>query len=114
MSTPGNSHPAVGNFEQPVLEIVNPETFRSVRSAIETCFSQAKVADFLKSLSRAGLRIRSFEDVLAPGLFGSNVKPQYQSLTNGDQGQIREFYLATLEKIDPALRQRFFKLYAYY
>ncbi len=114
MSTPGNTHPAVGNFEQPVLEIVNPETFQSVRSAVESCFSQARVADFLKSLSRAGVRIRSFEDVLSHGLLGAKVKPEYQSLTNADQGQIREFYLATLEKIDPALRQRFFKLYAYY
>jgi hypothetical protein len=35
-------------------------------------------------------------------------------LGNADQGQIREFYLASLEKVAPEVRQRFFKLYAYY
>ena len=38
---------------------------------------------------------------------------EYGSLTNGDQGQIREFYLASLEQVSPELRSRFFKLYAY-
>ena len=33
---------------------------------------------------------------------------------NGDQGQIREFYLASLERVAPELRTEFFKLYAYY
>jgi len=35
-------------------------------------------------------------------------------LGNADQGQIREFYLASLERVTPELRQKFFKLYAYY
>ena len=38
----------------------------------------------------------------------------YQQLGNADQGQIREFYLASLERVPPELRQKFFKLYAYY
>jgi len=35
-------------------------------------------------------------------------------LTGGDQGQIREFYLASLEKVELALRDKYFKVYAYY
>jgi hypothetical protein len=35
-------------------------------------------------------------------------------LSNGDQGQIREFYLASLEKVDASLRDKHFKVYAYY
>jgi hypothetical protein len=38
----------------------------------------------------------------------------YKKLGNADQGQIREFYLASVEKVDPALRAKYLKLYAYY
>ena len=108
------SSPAVGNFEQPVLPIADPQPFHAVHSAIEAAFSSAKVAAFLKSLARHSLRIREFEVVLAHGLLGENSRAEYSSLGNADQGQLREFYLASLERIAPELRQRFFKLYAYY
>jgi hypothetical protein len=101
-------------FEKPPLTVVDPSAFSSVRSAIEKCFSAASVAGFLKSMDRSGLRIRSFEAVLGKGLLGSSTKATYDSLTNGDQGQIREFYLASLEKVAPDLRDKFFKLYSYY
>jgi hypothetical protein len=35
-------------------------------------------------------------------------------LSNGDQGQIREFYLASVEKVELKLRDKHFKIYAYY
>ena len=35
-------------------------------------------------------------------------------LDNSDQGQIRELYLASLERVAPELREKFFRLYAYY
>ena len=104
----------IGNFDQPVLPIVNPAGFGAVRAAIETAFSSGRVADFLKSLERQGLRIRHFEDVLAKGLLGKSVPAEYGQLENGDQGQIREFYLGSLERVAPDLRQKFFRLYAYY
>jgi hypothetical protein len=104
----------IGNFDQPVLEIVNPTVFQAVRSAVESAFSSSRVADFLSSLQRQGLRIRHFEDVLAKGLLGKSTTSEYGQLENGDQGQIREFYLASLERVTPELRQKFFKLYAYY
>jgi hypothetical protein len=100
--------------EQAVIPVANPEAFGAVRAAIETAFSPARVKDFLKSVERAGLRIRDFELVLRKGLLGVNAASEYSSLANGDQGQIREFYLASLEKVAPELRAKFLKLYAYY
>jgi hypothetical protein len=100
--------------EQAVLPVADPEAFGAVRAAIQTAFSPAKVNDFLASLQRAGLRIRDFELVLRKGLLGAPTAGNYTRLGNGDQGQIRELYLASLEKVAPELRAKFFKLYAYY
>jgi hypothetical protein len=52
--------------------------------------------------------------VLLKGILGAPTAGEYGRLGNGDQGQIREFYLASLEKVAPDLRTQFFKLYAYY
>jgi len=104
----------IGNFDQPILPIGDPAGFGAVRTAIEAAFSSSRVAAFLKSLDRAGLRIRHFEAVLDKGLLGAPTKSEYGGLGNADQGQIREFYLASLERVTPELRQKFFKLYAYY
>jgi len=100
--------------EQAVIPVADPEAFGVVRSAIQTSFSSAKVEDFLKSVVRAGLRIRDFELVLNKGLLGTSVSATYARLGNGDQGQIREFYLASLEKVPSELRTRYYRLYAYY
>ena len=100
--------------EQATIPVADPEAFGAVRSAIQTAFSSSRVKDFLKSVERAGLRIRSFESVLRKGLLGAATTAEYDRLGNGDQGMIREFYLASLEKVTPELRTQFFKLYAYY
>ena len=94
--------------------MADPEAFGAVKTAIETAFSPDKVNDFLRSVARAGLRIRDFELVLRKGLLGATTAGEYDRLGNGDQGQIREFYLASLEKVTPELRAKFLKLYAYY
>ncbi len=101
-------------FQKAVLEVSDPQSFSSLRGAIENAFSGPRVADFLKSLERAGLRVRSFEAVLKAGKLGTSVAAEYGKLGNADQGQIREFYLASLEKVAPDVRNKFFKLYAYY
>ena len=100
--------------EQPVLPIAEPEAFGVVKTAIETSFSSGKVRDFLRSLEQKGARIREFEVVLDKGLLGPKTAGEYKRLPDGDQGQIREFYLASLEKVAPELRQQFFRLYSYY
>ncbi|WP_084080661.1 hypothetical protein [Edaphobacter aggregans] len=100
--------------EQPVLPIADPVAFGAVKTAIETSFSSGKIREFLRSLERRNVRIREFEDVLGKGLLGPKAEAEYKRLPDGDQGQIREFYLASLEKVVPELRQQFFRLYAYY
>ena len=46
------------------------------------------------------------------GILGAET--EYGRLGIGDQGLIREFYLASREQVAPELRAKFFKLYAYY
>ena len=87
---------------------------RRFGGAIEASFSTGRVAEFLKSLTGSSLRIRDFESVLNRGLLGAETKADYGKLGNADQGQIREFYLASLERVPADLRQKYFKLYAYY
>ncbi len=101
-------------YQQAIIPIADPNTFGAVRDAISGSFSAPRVSDFLRALDRSSVRIRDFETVLSKGLLGPETSAQYARLPDGDQGQIREFYLASLEKIDPDLRNRFFKLYAYY
>ena len=121
-TTPGSTASATASatagisalFHQPVLSIADPARFGAVHAAIEQAFSAGRVQDFLRSLERAGMRIRNFEDVLGKGLLGAQTQAEYGRLGNGDQGQIREFYLASLERVSLELREKFLKLYAYY
>ena len=101
-------------YQQAVIPVADPATFGAVRTAIDTGFSSARVADFLRSVDRSGVRIREFESVLDRGLLGPDLAAQYARLGDADQGQIRELYLGALERVSPELRNRFFKLYAYY
>ena len=101
-------------YQQAVIPVADPASFGAVRTAIDTGFSSARIADFLRSVDRSGLRIREFESVLDRGLLGPEIAAHYARLGNADQGQIRELYLASLERVSPDLRNRFFKLYAYY
>ncbi len=101
-------------YERPTMNILDAQTFATVKRAVEDSFATGNVAKFFKSVERSGLRIRSFEAVLKAGKLGVGTEAEYAKLDNADQGQIREFYLASLEKVDLALRDKFFKLYAYY
>ncbi len=100
--------------DQGAIPVTDPENYDAVYAAIEAAFSAATVKDFLGSMLRAGLRIRDFELILRKGILGEPAQAKYNRLGNGDQGLIREFYLASLEKVAPELRAKFFKLYAYY
>jgi hypothetical protein len=100
--------------EQGVIPVADPQNYGAVHAAIEAAFSAAKIKEFLGSMLRAGLRIRDFELVLRKGILGAPTASEYNHLGNGDQGLIREFYLASLEQVAPELRVKFFKLYAYY
>jgi hypothetical protein len=101
-------------YEQATIAVANQQAFGAVKSAIDTSFSNGKVNDFLKSLERSKLRIRDFEEVAHAGKLGDQVESTYKSLGDGDQGMIREHYLSTLEQVDPTLRRKYLKVYAYY
>ncbi len=101
-------------YERPAMDIVDLPTFNTVKQAIQSAFAPATVESFLKSLERDNIRIRNFEAVLHGGKLAASTEAEYNKLGNGDQGQIREFYLASLEKVELPLRDKFYKLYAYY
>ncbi len=101
-------------YEQAAIPITDPQTFGAVHDAITSCFSAARIGDFLNAVERSSLRIRDFESVIGKGILGPSTADDYARLPSGDQGQIREQYLASLEQVAPELRDRFFKLYAYY
>ena len=82
--------------EQAVLHVADPEPFGVVKGAIESSFSSGHVAAFLKTLERSSVRVRDFQSVLTKGLLGKATATEYGRLGNSDQGQIREFYLASL------------------
>ncbi len=101
-------------YEQATIAVTNAPVFGAVKQSIDTAFSTAKVSDFLQSLQSGKLRIREFEEVAAAGKLGPNTASQYNELGDGDQGMIREHYLTSLEQVDPTLRARYLKVYAYY
>ena len=101
-------------YQQATIPVSDPATFGAVQSAIDQSFSAGGVKDFLKSLDKSSLRIRDFEEVLNAGKLGPKTASSYAKLDDGDQGQIRELYLASLEKVPSDLRDKYFKLYAYY
>jgi hypothetical protein len=101
-------------FEQAVLPVHDQRTFTEVQAALEKAFAPATVVNFLRSVQRAKLRARQFEAVLAEGLLGANSSAKYAALGDSDRGQIREIYLSMVERVDPAVRAKFLKVYAYY
>lgn len=101
-------------YERPPVAVADPETFASLRAAVQSSFALPNVERFLQSLQRANLRIREFEAVLRTGKLGNQAAELYARLADGDQGQIRELYLASLEQVELPLRDKYFKLYAYY
>ena len=101
-------------YERPAVVIGDATTFAAVKGAIEGKFAASNVEGFLKSLGRSNLRIREFEAVAKAGKLGPETGAQYAKLPVGDQALVRELYLASLEQVEITLRDKYFKLYAYY
>ena len=101
-------------FEQAVLPIQDEATFAIVSGSLEIAFAPARVDEFLRRMSRARLRARQFEAILAGGLLGSAATAAYAQLGDSDRGHVRERYLNLVETVAPELRTRFLKVYAYY
>jgi hypothetical protein len=101
-------------FEQAALAVQDEETFAEVHRALEAAFARQQIERFLRRVQSAKLRARQFEAILASGLLGSEAPAKYAALGDSDRGQIREQYLSMVEKVDPAIRAKFLKVYAYY
>jgi hypothetical protein len=101
-------------FQKALIPVADPATYQRVHSAITLHTSPAAAESFLRAVRRAKLRIREFELLLAAGILGPDAAAAYHSLVPSDQGQIREAYLAAIERIAPALRTQYRKVYAYY
>ena len=101
-------------YERPAVAIGDAATFAAVKAAVEDKFAAGNVESFMKSLERAKLRIRDFEAVAKAGKLGAETAAQYAKLPMGDQALVRELYLASLERVEMGLRDKYFKLYAYY
>jgi hypothetical protein len=69
---------------------------------------------FLDRVNKAKLRIRDYEGVLKRGLLGKEAGSLYGALPVSDQGLTRERYLRLVEAVPLELRQRYFRVYAYY
>jgi len=107
-------------FEQASIKVEKTQEFAELQAAVEQAFLPEKVERFLKQMDRKGIRIRSFDAVLAQrvlegfGAAGLNARQLYEALPVSDQAQMREFYLSKLETVEQSLRHRFKKLYQYY
>ena len=101
-------------FEQAVLAIQDEKTFTEIRKVLDAAFAPKQVEKFLNNVQKRKLRARQFEQVLANGLLGAETPAKYAALCDSDRGQVREQYLRMVEKVDPAIRAKFLKLYAYY
>ncbi len=109
-------------FQQAGIPLEKGAEFEELKAGIERAFSPPRVAQFFQKLESKGIRIREFEKVLDKKLL-EQVDPQlkqrgarrlYDALSVGDQAQMREFYLRTLEQVDDGLRQKFYKIYVMY
>jgi hypothetical protein len=108
-------------FQQAQIPVQKVQEFEQLKAAIARVFSPEKVENFLCGLDKANVRVRDFERVVEERLIEqadpqlkAAAKQLYSALAVSDQGLIREFYLASLEKVDAAMRARFNKLYRYY
>jgi hypothetical protein len=109
-------------FEKAEIKVDRQTQFGELKSAIDRAVAPDRVEKFLSRMQRNDVRIRNFEAVLAKGIleYANGVKPAiicrtlYEALTVSDQAQMREFYLAKIEELDPAMRTKFKKLYQYY
>jgi hypothetical protein len=94
--------------------VQNEQGFAQLHALIDAAFDARDVDVFLNRVIRRKLRIRDYEGVLKGGLLGKEAIALYQALPASDQGLTRERYLRLVEAVPMELRQRYFRVYAYY
>ncbi len=101
-------------FEQAEIAVRDEQGYARLHALIDAALDARDVEVFLNRVTRGRLRIRDFETVLQRGLLGKEAIALYEALPVSDQGLSRERYLRLVEKVPLELRQRYFKVYAYY
>ena len=101
-------------FEQATIAVRDEVVFAKLNALIDQAFDSRDVDVYLNRVTKAKLRIRDFEGILKRGLLGKEAVALYGSLTPSDQGLTRERYLKLVEAVPQELRERYFRIYAYY
>jgi hypothetical protein len=101
-------------FEQAAILVRDEQGYSQVHALIDKAFDAGDVEVFLNRVKKARLRIRDFDGILARGLLGKQAVGAYRALPVSDQALTRERYLRLVEAVPQELRQRYFRVYAYY
>jgi hypothetical protein len=101
-------------FEQAAIAVQDQPVYAQLHALIDAAFDAQDVEVFLNRISRGKMRIRDYEGVLERGLLGREALALYRALPVSDQGLTRERYLRLVESVAAELRQRYFRIYAYY
>ena len=101
-------------FEQAGIAVQEERVYKQLHELIDAAFDARDVEVFLSRVKKSRLRIRDYEGVLKRGLLGKGAPALYEGLPVSDQGLTRERYLRLVEAVPLELRQRYFRVYAYY
>jgi hypothetical protein len=101
-------------FEQAGIAVQDEQVYTKLHAMIDAAFDSRDVEVFLTRVAKSKLRIRDYETVLRRGFLGKDAVALYQALPVSDQGLTRERYLRLVEAVPLELRQRYFRIYAYY
>jgi hypothetical protein len=101
-------------FEQAAIAVTDEQGYAQLHALIDAAFDARDVEVFLNRVVKSKLRIRDYEGVIKRGLLGKDAVGLYEALPVSDQGLTRERYLRLVEAVALELRQRYFKVYAYY
>ncbi len=101
-------------FEQAAIAVKDEQGYAQLHALLDAAFDARDMEVFLNRVTRAKLRIRDYETVLQRGFLGKQAPGLYQALPVSDQALTRERYLQLVEAVPGELRQRYFRVYAYY
>ncbi len=101
-------------FEQVAIAVQDEQGYKQLHALIDAAFDARDVEVFLNRVKRSGVRVRDYEAVLKRGFLGKEAIRLYEKLPTSDQALTRERYLRLVEAVPEELRQRYFRIYAYY
>jgi hypothetical protein len=101
-------------FEQAAIAVRDEQVYAQLHTLINAAFDPRDVEVLLSRVSKSKLRIRDYAAVLKRGFLGKEAGALYAALPVSDQGLTRERYLRLVEAVPLELRQRYFRVYAYY